>query len=155
MSILNERGEQTCAAAIASGDNAGVSQRNIDVHDRVVQAVNARKVPEEVLAPGFQMENRASAVTDYTYHGERGWAEWMGDLFESFADGARYAVEEIIAVGEDFVAARFSVVGRGASSGEPLEFRWVGVTWFRDGKATRAVGYSSRREALHAVGLID
>ena len=40
-----------------------MSQRNVDVHDRVVQAVNARKVPEEVLAAGFRMENRASAAT--------------------------------------------------------------------------------------------
>jgi len=118
-----------------------------------VRAVNAREVPDDVLAPDFQMENRASAVTDYTYYGERGWREWMGDLFESFAEGARYDVEEIIAVGEDFVAARFSVVGRGARSGQPLEFRWIGVTWFHEGKATRAVGYSSRSEALEAVGL--
>jgi len=130
-----------------------MSQRNIDVHERVVRAVNAREVPDDVLAPDFQMENRASAVTDYTYYGERGWREWMGDLFESFAEGARYDVEEIIAVGEDFVAARFSVVGRGARSGQPLEFRWIGVTWFHEGKATRAVGYSSRSEALEAVGL--
>jgi ketosteroid isomerase-like protein len=132
-----------------------MSQRNLDAHDRVVQAVNAREVPEDVLAPGFRMENRASAVTDYTYHGARGWREWMGDLFESFAEGARYGVEEVLAAGEDFVAARFFVVGRGSRSGEPLEFRWVGVTWFRDGKATRAVGFSSRREALDAVGLLD
>ncbi|HXR29115.1 MAG TPA: nuclear transport factor 2 family protein [Solirubrobacteraceae bacterium] len=132
-----------------------MSQRNVEVHDRVVEAVNAREVPEDVLAPGFRMENRASAATDYTYYGARGWNEWMSDLFESFADGARYAVEEIFAVGDDFVVAAFSVIGRGARSGQPLEFRWAGVTWFRDGKAIRAVGYTSRREALEAVGLLD
>jgi len=64
-----------------------MSQRNVEVHDRVVEAVNAREVPEDVLAPGFRMENRASAATDYTYYGARGWNEWMSDLFESFADG--------------------------------------------------------------------
>jgi len=53
------------------------------------------------------------------------------------------------------VVAAFSVIGRGARSGQPLEFRWAGVTWFRDGKAIRAVGYTSRREALEAVGLLD
>jgi ketosteroid isomerase-like protein len=132
-----------------------MSQQNIDVHDRVVEAVNARRVPSDVLAPDFRMENRASAVTDYTYYGERGWREWMSDLFESFADGARFGVEEVLAVGDDFVAARFFVVGTGAGSGEPLEFRWTGVTWFSEGKAIRAVGYTSRREALDAVGLGD
>ena len=58
-----------------------------------------------------------------------------------------------MACGEDFVVATFSVVGYGALSEEPLEFRWAGVTWFRDGKATRAIGYTTRREALEAVGL--
>jgi ketosteroid isomerase-like protein len=130
-----------------------MSQRNLDAHDRVVEAVNARRVPDDVLAAGFRMENRASAATDYTYYGARGWSEWMGDLFESFADGARYGVEELLAVGDDFVAAVFSVVGIGAGSGQPLEFRWAGVTWFRNGKAIRAVGYTSRSEALEAVGL--
>jgi hypothetical protein len=130
-----------------------MSQRNIDVHDRAVEAVNAREVPEDILAPEFRMENHASAVTDYVYYGARGWREWMSDLFESFAEGARYGVEELLAVGEDFVAARFFVVGSGAGSGEPLEFRWAGVTWFRNGKAIRAIGYTSRREALNAVGI--
>jgi len=47
----------------------------------------------------------------------------------------------------------FYVVGRGARSGMPLELRWAGATWFRDGKATRAIGYASPREALESVGL--
>jgi ketosteroid isomerase-like protein len=115
--------------------------------------VNAREVPTEILAAGFSMDNHASAVTDQTYHGARGWGEWMSDVFEVFADGATYSLEEVVACGADFVVATFSVVGQGARSAEPLEFRWAGVTWFHDGKATRAVGYTSRREALEAVGL--
>lgn len=126
--------------------------QNMDVHRRAVAAVNARQVPDELLAPGFRMQNRATAVTDHTYHGAAGWREWMNDLFEVFADGASYEAEEIIAAGEDYVAAVFCLTGRGARSGEPLEFRWAGVTWFRDGKATLAIGYASRSEALEAVG---
>ena len=130
-----------------------MSREAVDLHMRVVEAVNAREVPAEILAADFEMENRVSAVTDYVYRGADGWREWMSDLFEAFAEGARYGVEEVIAVGEDYVAARFSVVGKGALSGEPLALRWVGVTWFCKGKATRAVGYSSRSDALAAVGL--
>ncbi|HLL93222.1 MAG TPA: nuclear transport factor 2 family protein [Solirubrobacteraceae bacterium] len=130
-----------------------MSQRNIELHSRAVAAVNAREVPEELLAPGFRLENHATAVTDYTYYGATGWREWMSDLFEVFAEGASYGVEEFIAVREDFVVAMFYVVGRGARSGMPLELRWAGATWFRDGKATRAIGYASPREALESVGL--
>jgi len=130
-----------------------MSQRNIALHRLVVAAVNAREVPEAILAPDFCMENHASSVTDYTYHGVTGWRDWMNDIFEEFTTGARYEVEDIIAVGDEFVVATFCIVGRSARSGMPLEFRWVGVTWFRDGQATRAVGYSTRGEALAAAGI--
>jgi ketosteroid isomerase-like protein len=132
---------------------SSMSQRNIELHSRGAAAANAREVPLDLLAPGFRMENRVTAVTDNSYHGADGWREWMSDLFDVFADGARYEVEEIIAAGEDFVAAMLCVTGRGARSGLAITFRWAGVTWFRDGMATRAVGYATRGEALEAVGL--
>jgi ketosteroid isomerase-like protein len=139
---------------VEQGSQNSIVQRNLAAHSRAVAAVVAREVPSEVLAPGFRLENRVTAVTDYTYQGEAGWREWMSDLFEMFQEGAQYG-EELIAAGEDFVAASFCVEGVGARSGTPIEFRWAGVTWFRDGKATLAVGYPSRRDALRAVGLGD
>ena len=95
------------------------------------------------------MENRVSSVTDYEYHGAEGFQEWIRDVFEHFGEGARYEVEEVLAAGEDFVVARYCISGPGAFSEELIQFRWVGVTWLREGKATRAVGYPSRHEALH------
>jgi ketosteroid isomerase-like protein len=130
-----------------------MSQQNIELHRRGVEAANAREVPVDLLAPGFRMENRVTAVTDNAYRGADGWREWMSDLFDVFADGARYEVEEIIAAGDDFVAAMLCVTGRGARSGLPITFRWAGVTWFRGNKAVRAAGYPTREEALEAVGL--
>ncbi len=139
--------------AVAAQAAEHTPQRNLDLHRQIVEAIHARDVPDDLLAPGFRMENRATAATDYIYYGARGVREWACDLFEVFAEGARYGVEEIIGARDDFVVATFCLAGCGALSKEPLEFRWAGVTWFRDGKATRAVGYSSRREALEAVGL--
>lgn len=130
-----------------------MSQRNLDLHARAVAAVNAGEVPADLLAPGFRLENRVSAVTDYEYHGAAGWRDWTNDIFEVFARDAVYAVEEIVAASEDFVVACFCIAGTGARSGMPLEFRWTGVTWFSDGKATLAVGYPDRAHALKAVGL--
>jgi hypothetical protein len=136
-----------------TGNRQAISQRNIDVHARMVAAVNTREVPDGLLAPDFRMENHAAAAIDYTYCGATGWREWMSDLFEVFAEGACYGVDELIAAGDDFVAAMFCVVGPSAHSGKWLEFCWAGVTWFRDGKATRAVGHASRVAALKAVEL--
>lgn len=124
-----------------------------EVHALLVKAAQARVVPAWLLAPGFRMENHATAVTDYAYHGAHGWREWMEDLFEEFVDGARYELEEVIASGEDYVAATFAIRGRAARSGEPLQFRWAGVTWFARGLATRSVGFTDASEALASVGL--
>jgi ketosteroid isomerase-like protein len=130
-----------------------MAEENVEILRGFERATNTRTVPAELLAPGFLMENRVSSVTDYEYHGADGFREWMRDVFEHFADGARYEVEEVIGAGDDFVAAVFCIAGTGAFSDERVEFRWAGVTWFRDGKVTKAVGYPSRRDALLAVGL--
>jgi ketosteroid isomerase-like protein len=134
-----------------------MSQENIDLHERAIEAVNARVLSDELaaetLAPGFRIENAATAVTDKTYHGAEGIREWVRDIFEGLDEDARYETEEILADGEDFVVARVRLVGHGARSGAPVELRWVAVTWYEGGKATRSVGYLRRREALKAVGL--
>jgi len=145
--------DATEGRAAAERAAQGAAPGNVQRHAILAQAVNERRLPVELLAPGFRLENHASAVTDYSYHDARGWREWMSDLFEVFAPGAHYGVEEVIASGDDFVVASFLLAGRGARSADPLEFRWAGVTWFLGGKAIRAVGYASREEALEAVGL--
>jgi len=129
------------------------SQTSMQLHDAIVSAIRARDVPAHLLAPDFSMEVRATPATDYRYHGAPGLREWTSDLFEAFGSDAEYRVEEVIAAGAGFVVAMFVVVGRAVGSGDPLELRWPGVMWFRDGYATRAMGYGSRDEALAAVGL--
>jgi len=155
VTVYPDVAEGRAAAEHAAAERAaeGGALDNIEVHASLAQAVNERRLPVDLLAPGFQLENHASAVTDYSYHDARGWREWMSDLFEVFAPDAHYGIEEVIASGDDFVVASFVLAGRGARSAEPLEFRWAGVTWFLGGKAIRAVGYASRAEALEAVGL--
>ncbi len=127
------------------------SQRNIELQGRAVAALNAREVPADLLAPGFFLKNCASAVADYTYRGAGGWRDWMNDTFEEFSESAQMRIEQIIAATEELVIASFCIDGASARLGTPLSFRWTGVTWFHDGRATRAAGYSTRREALEAV----
>jgi ketosteroid isomerase-like protein len=124
---------------------------NVDLALRFTAAVNERRAPEELLAPDFSMENVATAVTDRTYLGAEGVREWISDFFDVLEDGEHVA--EPIATGDDFVVAKLGFVGRGAASGAPVDLRFYGVVWIRDGKLTRAVGYATRREAFKAVGL--
>jgi len=134
-----------------------MSQETIELHERGVEALNARALSDELaaetLAPDYRIENAATAVTDNTYYGAEGVRQWVRDMFEGMDDESRYETEEILADGEDYVVARVRLVGHGARSGAPVELRWVSVGWYKDGKATRGVGYLRRREALKAVGL--
>ena len=124
---------------------------NIEIALRWIEAVNAREVPEEVLAPDVRLENVITAVTDRTYRGADGFRQWFSDFFEVL-DDARYE-GEVIEAGDDYVVGKARFVGRGSVSGAPVEMPYYGVLWIRDGKVTRAVGYPTRREALEAVGL--
>jgi hypothetical protein len=97
------------------------------------------------------MRSCASAVADYTYRGASGWRDWMNDTLEEFSEGAQMRIEQIVAATDEFVVASFCIDGASARLRTPLSFRWTGVTWFHNGRATRAAGYSTRREALEAV----
>jgi len=134
-----------------------MSQETIERHELGVAILNRRDLSDalaaETIAPGYRIENAATAITDKTYVGAEGVREWVRDMFEGLDEHSRYETEEILADGEDFVVARVRLVGHGARSGAPVSLRWVVVTWYEDGKATRSVGYHRRREALEAVGL--
>jgi ketosteroid isomerase-like protein len=129
-----------------------MSRENIEIARRWTAAINARQVPEGLLAPDVRLENVTTAVTDKTYRGAEGVREWIGDFFDVLGDDARYE-GEVIEAGDDYVVGKARFVGRGSVSGAPVEMRYYGVMWIRDGKITRGVGYPSRREALEAVGL--
>jgi ketosteroid isomerase-like protein len=129
-----------------------MSEENLALLHRVVDSINADDIRPELIAPDFEMTNATTAVTDATYHGHEGARKWRRELFDVFED-ARFEVDEILATGPDYVVIANRIVGRGSSSGAPLDMRWVSVLWFRDGQLRRADGYTNRREAFQAVGL--
>lgn len=51
-----------------------MSHENVDLFLRVADAINAREVPDALIAPDFHIENIVTAVSDKTYHGAAGHA---------------------------------------------------------------------------------
>jgi ketosteroid isomerase-like protein len=129
-----------------------MSEENVELLHRLVDAINADDVPPALLTPDFEVKNATTAVTDATYHGHEGALHWRSDLFDVVEEG-RYQVDELLATGPDYVVFTNRVVGRGRLSGAPVDLRWASVLWFREGQIARAEGYNSRREALEAVGV--
>ncbi len=120
---------------------------------RFTAAVTAREDAGQFFVPDCRIDNAVTAVTDATYIGHAGVRKWVTDVSDVLDENARLGVEEILAIGDDFLVAMFCWVGHGAQSNVPVELRWPGTVWFRDGKISRAVGYMSPRDALQAVGL--
>jgi ketosteroid isomerase-like protein len=131
-----------------------MSQENVEVVRRLVDAINADAIPRDLFTPDFEVRNAVTAVTDATYVGYEGSLRWRRDLLDG-VDDARFVLDEVLATGPDYVVIANSLVGSGSSSGAPVELRWASVLWFRDNKICRTVGYNRRRHALEAVGLSE
>src|SRR3954467_131911 len=130
-----------------------MSQENVQLVYRYGAALNAREIPEGLLAPDFVMVNATTAVTDKTYHGAADVVEWKNEIFEAFGAGARFEIKRVVADEDDFVVATVRLSGSGAGSGAPPDLCWAAVFWCRAGSLARVVGYLTRAEALEAVGL--
>ena len=134
-----------------------MSQENVEAFRRMTEVLNASPTDPSMIEPSldseYRIDNIVTAVTDKTYYGAAGIVEWFSDMADAFALGPRWEMEAVIADAYDFVVARMAFVGTGARSSAPLQLRWIAVTWFRDGRATRSAGYANRHEALKAVGL--
>ena|SRR5664280_2676161 len=89
-----------------------MSQENIELFERANAAMNPGEFSDELaaefLAPGYRIENVATALSDKTYYGVDGVREWIADTFEGLDANSRYETEEIIADGDDFVVGQGS-----------------------------------------------
>jgi ketosteroid isomerase-like protein len=128
-----------------------MSEENVEVVRRLVEAINANDLPRDLMTDDVKLKNATTAVTDATYVGYEGGLAWRRDFFD-VVDDARYTLDEVLATGPDYVVIANSLVGKGASSGVPVDMRWTSVFWFRDGKICRAAGFNSCAEALEVVG---
>jgi hypothetical protein len=130
-----------------------MSQENVELVYRYGEALNAREVPDGLLAPGFVMVNAETAVTDGTFEGPDGVIRWTRDILGVVEEDSPFYVKEILAHQDDFVVASVGVEGTAVQSRMPFAFEWAAAFWCSNGQLTRVVGYLRLGEALEAVGL--
>jgi ketosteroid isomerase-like protein len=131
-----------------------VSEDLVGLQERLLRAVNEREVPEDLLAPGFSMQQSITSATDYAYHGTDGWRDWLNDMFEFFAGDGHCELVEVPLVGPDFVVATVRVVGHSALSNRHLEVTWTSVTRFHEGRAVSAAAFATPAEAIASIGAL-
>jgi ketosteroid isomerase-like protein len=130
-----------------------MSQENVEVVRRGYEAFVQRDmeaieaIGQEHLAPDFEFE---SVLTGQVYRGAEGTRELAADLWDTLDYMA--APEEIIDAGEHVLIV-LRISGRGTRSGVPVA-QQVAVVWtFAGDRIVRGQSFTSRSEAVAAVGL--
>jgi ketosteroid isomerase-like protein len=131
-----------------------MSQENVEVIRRSFEAVNRGDMEalaalmQKYLSPEFEYQ---SELAGEVFSGVEGARAFVAELHETFQDFTT-EVEEAIDSGEHVVVVSRQS-GRGAGSGVPTEW-WINTVWtFDGGSLVRGRAFSSRAEALKAVGL--
>ena len=97
--------------------------------------------------------SRSSFPDKGVYRGVDGVRDWFEGLADAFGD-VRYEVEKVRDLGEQ-VAVLLHVSGRGPSSRIQVEYRFVPVFTFHDGKVVRMDRYDNWTEAIEVAGLSE
>ena len=131
-----------------------MSQENVELHYRCVDAVNRRDL-EAFLAlmdEGVEAVSRIVAV-EGALHGHDGVRTWWDNWFESFPD---YKINVVGMRDMGVVTiATISAVGHGAGSELPFEDNaWLACRW-RSGKCSWWQVFRAEAEVLAAVGLSE
>ena len=131
-----------------------MSQENVEVVRTTFTAICGRDYQR--AGAGFHDDavwhNTAEFPGPNVCVGPQAIAEFWAGLTESFE--AETHVEGIIE-GADAVLVAAHSVGRGNSSGVPLDLRWSLAFRVRAGKISRVDVFGDRSKALKAVGLED
>jgi ketosteroid isomerase-like protein len=108
----------------------------------------------------FEALSRARLAREFVFHsvwdgrvfkGFEGTQEWISDTREVW-ENYDQKVEEIVDLDENVVVV-VRLAGRGGGSGVPVSQELAVVWTFEGDKAVRARSFTSRAEALDAVGL--
>jgi ketosteroid isomerase-like protein len=131
-----------------------MSQENVDRLRRAFEAWSRgdRQTVEallrDFLAPGFEMH---PLYLDEVYRGVEGlWAMWAAA--RATWEDYRFELEEILDLDDDALVMG-PRLDRGAASGVPISQPLGMLFTFRDDKAVRAKSFTSKQEALEAVGV--
>jgi uncharacterized protein len=105
----------------------------------------------EFLAPDFVYRPRSELPGNEPIVGREQFEQVLRELWEVFA-GVRFEVEEVIDL-DDRIVAVIRQTSRGRSSGLSIDQRVTHVLELEDGRATALRVFTTRSEALEAVGL--
>ena len=132
-----------------------MSQENVEIVRRVVEAVNRREADAFVatVSPDVEWEDTVFWTEGPGhFEAERGWRDWLSQVLEPW-ESLHLEAEEVTDVSDDRFVVGFDFTARGRESGVETQRRFWACCWVADGKITRREVFSERAEALEAAGV--
>jgi hypothetical protein len=132
-----------------------VSEQNVELHRRTVEAFNARDI-DVILAladPGVEGHSVFAEVSG-VYHGHEGARRFFADLEDAWGGNLRLEPEAYFDLGEHtllFYVAR----ARGRQSGAEIARAHAQVFRWREGLCTHWKAYTNRQEALRDLDISE
>jgi ketosteroid isomerase-like protein len=137
---------------------AGMSRENVEVVRLAIEANRSGDVEASIEAllalsdPSIQYTRVTAAVDPQTYRGHDGIRHYFADMADSWQEW-RIEAEEVLEVRPNTLVATVRFHGIGKDRGVPIEARLGAVFVLSEGKLVRGQVYSSREDALAAVGV--
>jgi ketosteroid isomerase-like protein len=125
-----------------------VSEQNIELHRRFVEAFNARDLESLIALADPKIEyHSVFAEVGAIYHGHEEVRRWHRDLEETWGQRIHIEPDAFFDLGE--YTLLFAVVhGRGQQSGAEVAMPYAGMARWRDGLCIHAKVYPHREDAL-------
>jgi ketosteroid isomerase-like protein len=112
-------------------------------------------LPEETFDPAVELLNLRESPLPGPYQGYEGLRQWSDDLLEVLDDGRLEVQAMIDADDESAVITQVRLRGRARHTGIDVDLPFTIVSWLREGRTYRTVGFSDHAEALEAAGLSE
>jgi ketosteroid isomerase-like protein len=133
-----------------------MSQENVDLHRRSVEAFNTRDI-EAFIAfcdPQIELHSTVTVPGGAEYHGHDGVRSWHRDLEDGWGDELRVEAEAYFDLGEHTIT--FHVLrGRGRQSDAQVAMPAAHLCRWHDGCIVYFKGYSQREDALRDLGISE
>jgi ketosteroid isomerase-like protein len=133
-----------------------VSEQNVELHRRLIEAYNARDTEAFIALcdPEIEVHSVFAAPGGAVYHGHDGVWKWLRNLHETWGDEFRVEPEAFFDLGDTTLV--FSVLhGRGRGSGVDVAMPNAQVARLRDDLIVYMKVYIHREDALRDLGVSE
>ena len=131
-----------------------MSQENVEIVRSWFAALANGELAPELWHPDLVVDNTPEFPITGPYCGHEGLQTWWDDLSE-VVDGATVVLDEVETLDRDRILTVQRITGTFSNTRIPVNAPWIAIFVVREEKLQRVSGFSSRRQALKAVGLSE